>query len=189
MKSMPFFLWTLWACPEVPPVIEKQHIVIQSPTAMTDPRTMMAQAFPIGVDMHSTLRRIVYFTDDPSPRLLEGVTTIPMRSVFRSRPEGTPRPRPRSHGLMFLRSRYADVMDYNDFCSMEEQMASLLDCYLGDRKRHWAVLIDDPLMAASMRDHGTKETMVDQTAWVSSGARTTYADYMLTDLDSGHGDA
>lgn len=165
MRSVGCFLWSLWACANDPHV--RQHVVVVQPP----PSGVLPPLLTDG-------RKAVHFTmtdhDDGG-----ATTNVPLASVFHARDRTIAFHRPRSHYFFFSGSAHAEVMSYADYCAMEDKLAHIVENYLYDQKNHWLLLVDDPLLANSIRGC----CAVDRSTWVST--RTTpYSDFVLVDIDS-----
>lgn len=150
----------------------QDHIVLQTPPMVQDHNLLVRQAFP-----HDT-RKLIHFSNDF--RQEEGITTVPLRAVYHAREEHFPQfhPYSRSHFLQFTNSIYASVMEYEEFCKMEDKLAHIVGEYLGDRKNHWLVMMDDPFLMGSIRGY---LPTVDRSVWITT-EKTSFNDMLLTDL-------
>lgn len=187
------FLWSLLDVTNMGGV--KQHIVMQTPPSITptsifNDRSLFDQALSNGIDPHYHDRKIVYFSNDISLSMqettddLKSTTIVPMRSIFRATRNQffpTYHQFSRSHYLLFTHSPYASVMDYIDFCKMEDKFAHIVNEYLDDQKTHWLILIDDPILMSNIREYGLQHTLVDQTTWITH-YKNVVADMILMDL-------
>ena len=182
-----FFLWSLFSfCGDH----VKQHIVIQKPpTVITnhDLSSFVHHTLSNGIDPFYKDRKLICFSDG-MPLLKQETknecTVVPLLSVFQARKDRMPvyPIYPRSHYLQFYRSSFASLMDYTDFCSMEEKLSQIINSYLEDDKKHWLIFMDHPLLMQNIRAYGTKQAVCDRTTWVTI-QRTTYTDMVATDLE------
>lgn len=162
----------------------KQHIVIQYPPSIENHRVLLEQTFSNGIDPSYENRKLIRFSNQiPYLEQDEGMTIVPMSSVFRSRNDMFPRFHmfSQSHFTQFSQSIYQSAMDYADFCKMEDKLAHIVNNYLDDEKNNWLIFMDDPFLMGSIRGYGLKSSIVDRTSWVTLG-KTEYSDMILTDI-------
>lgn len=161
----------------------QQHIVLQTPPTVQDHRLLLEQSLSHGVDPHYEKRKLIRFSNDFHQE--QGITTVPLRTVYDARDNNFPRYHmySTSHFTQFSHSMYASVMEYAEFCKMEDKLAHILHEYLGDTKNHWLILMDDPFLMASIRGYGPSHT--GRTAWITT-EKTTFHDMLLVDLQEDH---
>lgn len=163
----------------------KQHIVVQTPPAYADnPRLVLEQAFASGADPHYEHRKLIRFSNEaPYLKRDDSITFVPMSTVFGARDEAFPsfHSYSRSHFVRFSQSIYQSVMDYADFCKMEDKLAHIVNNYLDDEKNNWMVLMDDPFLMGSVRGYGTKSSVVGRTTWATT-EKTEFTDILLAEI-------
>jgi len=177
----------LWSLLNLSGVGIKQHIVIQTPPTIQDNRLFLEQVFSGGADPCYENRKLIRFSNDFDQE--KGMTTVPLRTVYDARDDIFPQHHifSRSHFLRFTHSIYASVMEYAEFCKMEDKLAHIVANYLADKKNNWLIMMDDPFLMGSIRGYGSRSSMVDQSTWVTLG-KTEFNDVLLMDLetDSSH---
>lgn len=163
----------------------KQHIVIQTPPNVENHRPFLEETFSHGMDPEYETRKLIRFSNDFQQE--PGITTVPLRTVYEARGDGFPQFHifTRSHFLQFSRSLYASVMEYAEFCKMEDKLAHIMNSYLEDRRHHWLIMMDDPFLMGSVREYGSKTSMVDQSVWITT-EKTSFSDMLLMDLEEDH---
>lgn len=159
----------------------KQHIVIQTPPTVQNHRPFLEQTLSHGVDPYYETRKLIRFSNDFQQET--GITTVPLRTVYDARNDRFPQFHlfTRSHFLQFSHSLYASVMEYAEFCKMEDKLAHVINSYLDDRRNHWLIMMDDPFLMGSVRDYGSKSSIVDHSVWITT-EKTPFNDIMLIDL-------
>jgi hypothetical protein len=160
--------------------ILRPHIVLQTPPQLTTYQSWVGQVLPPDPG-----RKLIRFTNTLSSfRVQDGATLVPMGEVYRSRSAGFPTYHgyTRSHYLQFEDSVYASLMEYAEFCKMEDKLAHMVHQYLEDRRNHWLVMVDDLFLMQSLRGYGTKASVVDQTTWITL-EKTGWEDMLLVDMD------
>lgn len=177
------FLWSLVHCATT---MIKQHVVIQTPPMGY--HSLLEQTFlhrsnsqPINTDW-----KLIRFSNDIPPESFPQETIVPMSRVFRER-GSFPKFHlfSRSHYLQFSHSVYVSLMEYHDYCAMEDKLAHILFQYLGDEKNHWMIAINDPFLMGSLRQYGGKESVVGKTTWVTLEP-TAFSDMIIVDMDTDH---
>lgn len=168
------FLWSVLGLSVQP----QQHLVIQIPPTLTlPPRVLLEQAFP-----QESRNNLICFRNEFT---LDATTTmVPMRSIFQSRWQSKTMPPPRqtrSNYLLYERSRYSSIMDYWDFCAMENKLVQIVLAYLGDEKNHWTLMLEDPFYL-NLRSYHVSPSIRDRTTWVSY-EKNVYQDAVLLDVD------
>jgi len=163
----------------------KQHIVIQTPPTVQNQRLLLEQTLSHGVDPYYDTRKLIRFSNDFHQE--PGITTVPLRTVYDAREDRFPQYHTfsRSHFLQFTRSLYASVMEYAEFCKMEDKLAHIVNLYLEDRRNHWLIMMDDPFLMGSIRGYGSKSSIVDQSVWITT-EKTQFNDMLLVDLQEEH---
>lgn len=178
MKSA--FLWSLVHCATT---MVKQHVVLQSP--LMGYHSLLQQTLTF---LHSSNSnpdwKLIRFSNDIPPDSFPQETIVPMSRVFRERRDSHLL-FSRSHYLQFSRSVYASLMEYTDYCAMEDKLAHIVFQYLHDQKNHWIITMDDPFLMGSLRQYGDKETVVEQTTWITLEP-TTFSDMIIVDMDTDH---
>ena len=129
----------------------QQHIVLQTPPTVQDHRLLLEQSLSHGVDPHYEKRKLIRFSNDFQQE--PGITTVPLRTVYEARGDGFPQFHifTRSHFLQFSRSLYASVMEYAEFCKMEDKLAHIMNSYLEDKRNNWLIMMDDPFLSGKGR--------------------------------------
>ena len=163
----------------------KQHIVIQSPPSVQNHRVFLEQTLSHGIDPFYEDRKLIRFSNDFHQE--QGMTTIPLRTIYDARTDNFPQYHvfTRSHFLQFSHSLYASVMAYADFCCMEDKLAHIMSSYLEDKRNHWLIMMDDPFLMGSVRNYGSKSSVVDQSVWITT-ENTGFNDLLLIDLEEDH---
>ena len=77
---------------------------------------------------------------------------------------------------------YASLMDYMDFCAMEDKLAHIILQYLADEKNHWLIGLDDPFLMGSLRQYGGKKQILEQTTWITT-EKKYFSDMIMIDMD------
>ena len=159
----------------------KQHIVIQIPPIIQNHRAFLDETFSYGADPDYETRKLIRFSNDFHQE--PGMTTVSLRTVYEAREDDFPQFHmlPRSHFLQFSRSMYASVMEYPEFCKMEDKLAHIMNSYLEDRRNHWLIMMDDPFLMGSVRGYGSKTSIVDNSVWITT-EKTCFNDMLLMDL-------
>lgn len=172
-----FFLWSLFNVHS--PSIVRQHVVIQTPLSISKENLFsLVEQVPL---LQQPYRKMICFTNDMSLTIkTDEMTVVPMLRVFRSRQQQflPHHDYPRSNYLLFSQSQYASVMGYTDFCCMQDKLADIVLPYLSDEMNTWMVWMDDPLLMQTVRDYGTKETIVDRTTWITM-QKEYFSDHIL----------
>lgn len=173
------FLWTLW---NMSGAMIKHHIVVQTPPTIARPVSIVEQA--LGTDPYHYDRKLIRFTNDMSSVMNKDMTIVPLSSVYRSRERYFPSHHlyTRSHYLQFENSLYASVMEYREFCKMEDKLSHIINNYLEDKKNHWLIMMDDPFLMGSIRGYGTKSAIVDQTTWITMENKK-WNDMLILDME------
>jgi hypothetical protein len=163
----------------------KQHIVVQTPPTVRDYRSLLEQTLSHGVDPYYEDRKLIRFSNDFHQE--QGMTTVPLRTVFDAREKDFPQYHlfSRSHFLQFSHSLYASVMEYAEFCKMEDKMSHIMSHYLEDQRNHWLIMMDDPFLMASVRDYDSRSSIMDQSVWITT-EKTHFNDMLLVDLQEDH---
>lgn len=163
----------------------KQHIIIQTPPTIQNHRLLLDQVLSHGVDPYYETRKLIKFSNDFNQE--NGVTTVPLRSVYDARENVFPKYHmfSRSHFLRFTHSIYASVMEYAEFCKMEDKFAHIMTHYLEDKKNNWLIMVDDPFLMGSTREYGSKSSVVDRSTWITT-EKTEFNDMLLIDLKEDH---
>lgn len=177
------FLWSLW---NLSGAIIKQHIVLQTPPQLTKYHSFIDQSFPH--DPHYQERKLIRFTNEmPSIKVEKGATIVPLGSVYQNREKNFPSHHlfARSHYLQFSNSLYASLMDYAEFCKMEDKLAHIVNHYLEDKKNNWLIMMDDTFLMGSIRGYGTRASIVKQTTWITL-EKTGWNDMLLVDMGADH---
>lgn len=176
------FLWSLW---NMSGAIMKQHIVVQTPPILPQPLSIVEQALPMDPHFHD--RRLIRFTNDKSSmiKVQRGMTIVPISSIYYSRENYFPAYHSfsRGHYMQFCDSFYASIMEYMEFCKMEDKLSHIINQYLEDKKNHWLIMMDDPFLMGSVRGYGTRSAIVGQTTWITMADRK-WNDMLLVDMDT-----
>lgn len=156
------------------------HIVLQTPSFSEG---MIKEALPNIITSHKMIR----FTNDISYIKTDlDIVNVPLASVFRARSKWFPQfhmfQQP-SHYWQFSNSQYANIMEYSDFCEMEDKLAHIVSNYLEDVRIHWLIVMDDPLLAQNIRGYCTKSSVVGHTSWITTTDATGFHDMVILDLD------
>lgn len=175
------FLWSLVYCSN----IIKQHVVIQLP--VLNYGSLIKQTLSHGIDPYYKDRKLIRFTNEiPYFKEMKDETIVPMSVLYRKHgvfPQF--HMFSRSHYLQFSHSLYASVMNYADFCAMEDKLAHIVLQYLEDTNGNWLIGIEDPFLMSSLRSYGGKKPILDQTTWITM-KKTTYHDMIVMDMDTDH---
>lgn len=177
------FLWALW---NIHGAIIRQHIVMQTPSTIARPVSIVEQALKTDPYYHE--RKLIRFTNDMSSIIKpQDGMVVPLSSVYHSRGHDFPRYHlyTKSHYLQFANSLYASVMEYMEFCKMEDKMAHILQNYLEDKKNHWLIMMDDPFLMGSVRGYGTKSAIIDQTTWITMENKK-WNNMLIVDMGKDH---
>ena len=163
----------------------KQHIVIQTPPTVQNLRPFLDEIFSHGIDPEYETRKLIRFSNDFHQE--PGITTVPLRTVYDARGDSFPQFHlfTRSHFLQFSHSLYASVMEYTEFCKMEDKLAHIINTYLEDRRNHWLIMMDDPFLMGSVREYGSRSCIVDQSVWITT-EKKSFNDMLLMDLEEHH---
>jgi hypothetical protein len=170
------FLWSLWAC--CPQTTVRQHVVVQAPPVIPSVSGALQQAFP----NHD--RKVIHFTSGLGRE--SGTVSVPLSSVYRARDDTFPQHHAYTyaHYFIFTRSPYASVMEYGDFCAMEDKLAHIVENYLQDEKNGWFVLMDDPFLATTIRGY-LMPSSIRRATWVST-IKSPYSDFVMVDVGTNH---
>lgn len=166
----------------------KQHIVMESPPSIRDHKFLIEQALSTGVDPYYQERKIIRFTiENSSFRQEEGMTTVPMVSVYKACSGDFPKFHlfTRSHYLQFSHSVYASVIGYAEFCEMEDKLAHIVSNYIEDKRNNWLILMDDPFLMRNVRGYSGMNDMVGRTTWVTL-KKEGFEDMLLIDFEKNH---
>lgn len=199
MKLMSMFAPTLWSLLSVPhhdPATIQRHIVMSPPPfvdaspSLSD-RGFLMELFADGKsDPHFQERNVIRFTGDQNLVSIDEtdkpfIYTIPLRTIFRARNKMFPQYHSysMSHYQRFLQSPYSQIMEYYDFCAMEDKLAHVFSHYIGDKKRHWLVWLDDPLFmdTDSIRSYGQAPRDV---TWMSPSILNGNPDFLIMEDQS-----
>jgi len=175
----------LWSLLNLAGVGIKQHVVIQTPPSITDHRLLLEQTLSHGADPYFENRKLIRFSNEFDQE--KGITTVPLLNIYKSRDDRFPKYHifSRSHFLCFTHSIYASVMEYAEFCKMEDKLAHVINNYLEDTHNHWLIFMDDPFLMANIRDYGSKNSIVRQTTWITT-EKASFNDMLLVDLEKDH---
>lgn len=179
------FLWSLF---NLASTNIKQHIVIQPPPIIHNHRFLIEDILNHNIDPYYENRKIICFSNDiPYLEQKEKTTNVPLRSIYDVRGDHFPQYHlfTRSHYLQFSRSIYASVMEYVDYCQMEDKLAHIVNEYLDDEKNNWLILMDDPFLMENIRNYGTKKSIVDHTTWITT-EKTSFNDMLILDIQKDH---
>lgn len=178
-------LWSLFAVPGKEAVIQR-HVVISPPssTSALSDRQLLHDLFADGVDPHYKDRNIIRFTADINYLSVDttetpNIFTIPLRTIFYSRNKRFPQYHgySRSHFVRFMNSPYSNIMEYSDFCQLEDKLAHIFSSYVEDEKRYWLVWLDDPFFmdTDSLRSYGRPPRDI---TWVSASLQNGNPDFI-----------
>ncbi len=159
----------------------KQHIVIQTPPTVQNHRPFLDETFSHGIDPNYETRKLIRFSNDFHQE--PGIITVSLRTIYDARGDLFPlfHVFTRSHFLQFSRSLFASVMEYTEFCKMEDKLAHVINSYLDDRRNHWLIMMDDPFLMGSVREYGSKSSIVDHSVWITT-EKTVFNDMLSIDL-------
>lgn len=161
----------LWSLLNLSGVLVKQHVMIQTPPMSTPYATVLEQTLSHGIDPFFHERKVVLFSNElPYFKTHDDTTCVPMSAVFHARDRFFPRYHmfSRSHYLQFSQGMYSSIMNYAEYCAMEDKLAHIVCNYLEDRHNHWLIMMDDPFLMGSLRNYGSQDAIVKRTTWITT---------------------